>query len=277
MVGHTGNLDPMASGLLPICLGEATKVSGYLLDSDKHYTGTCKLGIRTSSGDAEGDIIEKHAVEHYTEAQVLTVLEKFMGEITQIPPMHSAIKVNGQPLYKLAHKGIEIERKPRQVKIFQLNLMEQREDELDIDVRCSKGTYIRTLVEDIGSELGCGAHLTALRRTGAGPFQIEGTVTLETLEQLAEAAAETGFDDMDALLLPMEQALTDWPRVQLTENSAYYLCKGQAVQVPKAPTSGWVCLFTENERFLGIGQVLGDGRVAPRRLINQGENQGNPG
>lgn len=270
--GHTGNLDPMASGLLPICLGEATKVSGYLLDSDKHYLGTCQLGIRTSSGDAEGDIIEKRAVENYSQSQLLAVLEQFKGEISQIPPMHSAIKVNGQPLYKLAHQGVEIERKPRQVTIFQLELMAQREEELDLDVRCSKGTYIRTLVEDIGSELGCGAHLTALRRTGAGPFQIENAVTLETLEQMAEAAAESGFDEMDALLLPMENALADWPRVQLTENSAYYLCKGQAIQVPKAPSSGWVTLFTENARFLGVGQILGDGRVAPRRLINQNEN-----
>jgi len=263
--GHTGNLDPMASGLLPICLGEATKVSGFLLDSDKHYTGTCKLGERTDSGDADGVVVETRPVEDYSEARIREVFSQFTGEISQIPPMHSAIKVNGQPLYKLAHQGIEIERKPRQVNIFSLELLRQAEDELDIDVHCSKGTYIRTLVQDIGEELGCGAHLNVLRRTGAGPFGIENSTTLAELEQLAE---EEGFAAMDARLLPMEYALADWPQVKLTQDSTHYLCQGQAVQVPKAPTRGWVCLFADDDRFLGVGQILGDGRVAPRRLIN---------
>lgn len=265
--GHTGNLDPMASGLLPICLGEATKVSGFLLDSDKHYTGTCKLGERTDSGDADGVVVETRPVDDYSEARILEVFSQFKGEISQIPPMHSAIKVDGQPLYKLAHQGIEIERKPRQVTIFSLELLRQAEDELDIDVHCSKGTYIRTLVQDIGEELGCGAHLNVLRRTGAGPFAIENSITLAELEQLAE---EEGFAAMDARLLPMESALADWPQVKLTQDSAHYLRQGQAVQVPKAPTHGWVCLFADDDCFLGVGQILGDGRVAPRRLINSG-------
>ncbi len=264
--GHTGNLDPMASGLLPICLGEATKVSGFLLDSDKHYTGTAKLGERTNSGDADGEVLETRPVEVYSEARIREVFSQFTGEISQIPPMHSAIKVDGQPLYKLAHQGIEIERKPRQVEIFSLHLLAQRENELDIDVHCSKGTYIRTLVQDIGEELGCGAHLSALRRTGAGPFDLENSLTLAELEQLAE----DGFEAMDAHLLPMEFALADWPQLRLTPDSAHYLCQGQAVQVPKAPTRGWVCLFADDDRFLGVGQILSDGRVAPRRLINQG-------
>ena len=264
--GHTGNLDPMASGLLPICLGEATKVSGFLLDSDKHYTGTAKLGERTNSGDADGEVLETRPVEVYSEARIREVFSRFTGEISQIPPMHSAIKVDGQPLYKLAHQGIEIERKPRQVEIFSLHLLAQRENELDIDVHCSKGTYIRTLVQDIGEELGCGAHLSALRRTGAGPFDLENSLTLAELEQLAE----DGFEAMDAHLLPMEFALADWPQLRLTPDSAHYLCQGQAVQVPKAPTRGWVCLFADDDRFLGVGQILSDGRVAPRRLINQG-------
>ncbi len=264
--GHTGNLDPMASGLLPICLGEATKVSGFLLDSDKHYTGTAKLGERTNSGDADGEVLETRPVEVYSEARIREVFSRFTGEISQIPPMHSAIKVDGQPLYKLAHQGIEIERKPRQVEIFSLHLLAQRETELDIDVHCSKGTYIRTLVQDIGEELGCGAHLSALRRTGAGPFDLENSPTLAELEQLAE----DGFEAMDAHLLPMEFALADWPQLRLTPDSAHYLCQGQAVQVPKAPTRGWVCLFADDDRFLGVGQILSDGRVAPRRLINQG-------
>lgn len=267
--GHTGSLDPLASGLLPLCLGEATKVSGYLLDSDKYYIGTCKLGERTRSGDAEGEVIETRTVENYDSARIQSVIEKFIGEISQIPPMHSAIKVNGQPLYKLAHQGIEIERKPRQVVIHELKLLEQRPDELDLEVHCSKGTYIRTLVEDMGAELGCGAHLSALRRTGAGAFTLENAVSLSELEELAKNAAENGYSAMDALLMPMEQALADWPSVSLSENSSYYLSRGQAVQVPQAPTNGWVCLFTEDARFLGIGQILGDGRVAPRRLINQ--------
>ncbi len=262
--GHTGNLDPMASGLLPLCLGEATKVSGFLLDSDKHYMGTAKLGERTDSGDADGLVVQTRPVDDYSEARILEVFSQFKGEISQIPPMHSAIKVNGQPLYKLAHQGIEIERKPRQVNIFSLELLRQTEDELDIDVRCSKGTYIRTLVQDIGEELGCGAHLNALRRTGAGPFDIENSTTLAELEALAEE----GFEAMDARLLPMEYALANWPQVKLTQDSTHYLRQGQAVQVPKAPTRGWVCLFADDDRFLGVGQILGDGRVAPRRLIN---------
>jgi len=262
--GHTGSLDPMATGLLPLCLGEATKVSGFLLDSDKHYIGTAKLGERTDSGDADGEVVQTHPVEAYSEAQILEIFKQYTGEITQVPPMHSAIKVNGQPLYKLAHQGIEIERKSRQVEIFSLELLAQREDELDIDVHCSKGTYIRTLMQDIGEELGCGAHLNALRRTGAGPFDLENSITLTELEQLADE----GFAAMDAYLLPMEFALADWPQVKLTSDSTHYLCQGQAVQVPKAPTRGWVCLFADDDRFLGVGQILGDGRVAPRRLIN---------
>ncbi len=264
--GHTGSLDPMASGLLPLCLGEATKVSGFLLDSDKHYTGTAKLGERTDSGDADGVVVQTRPVESYSETQIVEIFSQFTGEISQIPPMHSAIKVDGQPLYKLAHQGIEIERKPRQVEIFSLSLLAQREHELDIDVHCSKGTYIRTLLQDIGEQLGCGAHLNVLRRTGAGPFDIENSITLAELEQLAEE----GFADMDARLLPMESALIDWPQVKLTEDSTHYLRQGQAVQVAKAPTRGWVCLFANDDRFLGVGQILGDGRVAPRRLINSG-------
>ncbi len=264
--GHTGNLDPMASGLLPICLGESTKVSGFLLDSDKRYSGTCKLGVRTDSGDADGEVLQVRPVEDYSEARIREVFARFTGEISQVPPMHSAIKVDGQPLYKLARQGIEIERKPRQVEIFSLELLRHEADELDIAVHCSKGTYIRTLVQDIGEELGCGAHLSALRRTGAGPFAIEDSIGLEELTALAEA----GFEALDARLLPTEAALVDWPRVKLTPDSAHYLRQGQAVQVPKAPTRGWVCLFADDDRFIGVGQILGDGRVAPRRLMNTG-------
>lgn len=267
--GHTGSLDPMATGLLPLCLGEATKVSGYLLDADKSYTGTIKLGIRTSSADAEGEVIETRLVENITEKKILTVLNQFLGEIEQIPPMHSALKVNGQPLYKLAHQGKEIERKSRQITIFSLALLRFADNEIDIAVDCSKGTYIRTLAEDIGQALGCGAHLSALRRTATGPFQLEDAITLEALEALLDK----GFEELDQILVPAEDALVDWEEVTFTENTAYYISQGQAVLVPKAPTQGLVKMFAPGNKFLGVGEILDDGRVAPRRLFLEDNNQ----
>jgi len=263
--GHTGSLDPLASGLLPICLGEATKVSGFLLDADKAYLGTCKLGVCTTTADAEGEVIEQRPVGDLSIAQVEEVLKQFKGPIEQIPPMHSAIKQNGQPLYKLAHQGKTVERKPRAVEIYTLDVLRLEGDELDISMHCSKGTYVRTLAEDVGQALGCGAHLSALRRTLVGPFDIEQAVTLV---QLQERAAQD-FAALDEVMLPIDYALRDWPEVSLSEDSAYYLCRGQAIQVPQAPTSGWVRL-SSGERFLGVGEILEDGRVAPRRLVNTG-------
>lgn len=260
--GHTGNLDPLASGLLPICFGEATKMSAFLLDSDKYYSGTIKLGVCTSTADAEGEITRTAPVEDLSEARVREVLERFTGVIEQVPPMHSALKHKGQPLYKLAREGIEVERQARRITIYALELLRLEGDELDVAVHCTKGTYIRTLAEDIGQALGCGAHLSALRRTGAGPFRIEDAVTLSQLRDLAEG----GLEQMDRLLLPLETALADRPAVSLTDNSAYYLRKGQPVLVPKAPTNGLVRLYG-NEHFLGVGQILDDGRVAPKRLV----------
>ena len=263
--GHTGNLDPLASGLLPICLGEATKVSAFLLDADKRYRGVCKLGQKTSTGDAEGEVIEQRPVEGVTEARVREVLEQFTGEIEQIPPMHSAIKRNGQPLYKLAHQGIEVEREPRRVHIFELTLERLEGDELEIAVHCSKGTYIRTLAEDIGEMLGCGAHLIQLYRTGVGPFDATNAVSLEQVRQVAESG---GREELDRLLVPIEDALSRWPAVTLPEHSAYYLKQGQPVLVPQAPTAGLVRLFTSDQHFMGVGHILDDGRVAPKRLFN---------
>jgi len=267
--GHTGSLDPQASGLLPICFGEATKLSAYLLESDKAYEGTCKLGVITRTADAEGEVVETRPVAGVDEARVREVLASFLGEIQQIPPMHSAVKVNGQPLYKLAHQGLEIEREPRTVHIYELEMTRLEGDELDIRLRCSKGTYVRALAEEIGTALGCGAHLSALRRTQAGPFHIEDAVSLAELEHEAEADREA----LDAHLLPMETALEDWPAVRLSDNSTYYLTQGQPVLVPQAPTSGWVRLYQGEERFLGVGQVLDDGRIAPRRLVGTGGRQ----
>lgn len=267
--GHTGSLDPQATGLLPICFGEATKLSAYLLDADKAYEGTCKLGVITRTADAEGEVVERRPVEGVDEARVRTVLESFLGEIQQVPPMHSAVKVNGQPLYKLAHQGLEIEREPRTVHIHELEMTRLEGDELDIHLRCSKGTYVRALAEEIGTALGCGAHLSALRRTQAGPFHLDDAVSLSELERLAEA----GTAALDVHLLPMETALEQWPAVRLSDNSAYYLSQGQPVLVPQAPTSGWVRLYQGESRFLGVGQVLDDGRIAPRRLVGTGGRQ----
>ncbi len=263
--GHTGNLDPLASGVLPICLGEATKMSAFLLDADKRYQGVVHLGERTSSGDAEGEVIERQPVPELDEQQVNAVLRRFVGEIQQIPPMHSALKRQGQPLYKLARQGIEVERKPRIVTIHELQLLEISGKELHLDIHCSKGTYIRTLAEDIGQALGCCAYLGGLVRTKAGPFELKDAVTLGQLESQME---QGGIAALDRLLLPMEQALADWPAVELSREAAYYLRKGQPVFVPQLSASGWVRLYDGEAIFLGVGAVLDDGRVAPKRLLS---------
>lgn len=265
--GHTGSLDPLATGLLPLCLGEATKVSGFLLDADKVYLATLKLGVKTFSADAEGDVIETRPVENYSKKQINAAIEPFLGDIEQVPPMHSALKVDGQPLYKLAHQGIVIERKSRPVHIYDIQLLRYEGDEIDIEVHCSKGTYIRTLAEDIGEKLGCGAHLSALRRTESGPFHLEESITLEELEELTEHAATEGYEAVDSILMPAEEALHDWDDVELSEDAAFYICRGQAVQVPNAPIEGLVRLFSEKEGFLGIGEIMDDGRVKPNRLF----------
>lgn len=265
--GHTGSLDPLATGLLPLCLGEATKVSGFLLDADKVYLATLKLGVKTFSADAEGEVIETRPVENYSKKQINAAIEPFLGDIEQVPPMHSALKVDGQPLYKLAHQGIVVERKSRPVHIYDIQVLRFEGDEIDIEVHCSKGTYIRTLAEDIGEKLGCGAHLSALRRTESGPFHLEESITLEELEPLAEKAKEAGFEELDGILMPAEEALYDWDDVELSDDAAFYICRGQAVQVPNAPTEGLVRLFSEKDGFLGIGEIMGDGRVKPNRLF----------
>lgn len=262
--GHTGSLDPLAGGLLPLCFGLATKVSAFLLESDKEYQVTVKLGEKTTTGDAEGEVTSRRDAGAVSDAAIAAVLPRYTGSIQQIPPMHSAIKQNGQPLYKLAHQGIEVERQPREVTIYDLRLLRRDGDALDLAVSCSKGTYIRTLAEDIGETLGVGAHVSALRRTAAGPFQASQMVDLETLQ----AAAEQGLAALADFLLPMDAALEKWPDVCLSEDMAYFVRQGQPVFVPKAPTSGWVKLRTADRRFLGVGRVLEDGRVAPKRLVS---------
>jgi len=264
--GHTGSLDPLATGLLPICLGEATKITSFLLDSNKKYEGTVKLGVRTNTADAEGDVLQTRPVPVLSDNTIEMALDSFRGEQTQIPPMHSALKLNGKPLYELARQGIEVERQPRNITIFELKKRTFSDDELDIFVHCSKGTYIRTLAEDLGEVLECGAHLSALRRTATGPFDIKQSITLDKLTEMVEQA---GSHVLDQYLIPMHNALVDWPEINLSDNSAYYVRQGQPVLVPKAPSTGLVRLMGEKPGdFIGIGHILDDGRVAPKRLVN---------
>ncbi len=262
--GHTGSLDPLATGMLPICFGEATKVSAFLLDANKKYRTTIKLGVRTTTGDAEGDIIDTRPVSGITFRQLENALREFTGRIEQIPPMHSAIKVNGVPLYTLARQGIEIARDTRYVNIFDLSILGFEGDELSLDIHCSKGTYIRVLAEDIGEVLGCGGHVQSLHRYNVGPFVQEKMVSLDFLRSLATQ----GIQRLDDALLPVECAISDWPEVNLSDDLAYYIRRGQAVFVPQTVTEGWVKLMSGENRFLGIGQILDDGKVAPRKLIN---------
>ncbi|MBT3412220.1 MAG: tRNA pseudouridine(55) synthase TruB [Halieaceae bacterium] len=265
--GHTGSLDPLATGVLPLCFGEATKFSQYLLDADKAYQSTFVLGTVTDSGDAEGQILETNDASDVGEADVQQALEAFRGEIEQVPSMFSAIKQNGQPLYKLARQGIEVERKSRTVVIKKLELLEFRpgeRPEADIYLECSKGTYVRSIAEDLGQALGCGAHVSALRRTKAGPFSLEDSVTMNTLETLKQNDAVAQMDD---LLLPADTAVKSLPLVELGESGGFYMRQGQPVLVPNAPGSGMVRVALETGEFLGVGEILDDGRVAPRRLI----------
>jgi len=265
--GHTGSLDPLATGVLPLCFGEATKFSQYLLDADKAYESTFVLGVATDTGDAEGEIVDTRDALHLSESDVERALDGFRGEIEQIPSMYSAIKHQGQPLYKLARKGLEVERKSRLVVIKRLELCGFRPGarlEVDVSIECSKGTYVRSLAEDLGEVLACGAHVSALRRTKAGPFGIESCVTMAALEALQENQEVAA---MDSLLLPADAAIEGMPLVELSESAGFYIRQGQPVLVSNAPRSGMVRVALEDGEFLGVGEILDDGRVAPRRLV----------
>jgi tRNA pseudouridine55 synthase len=264
--GHTGSLDPIATGMLPICFGEATKFSQFLLESNKSYHVTAKLGIQTNTGDSEGNVIATKPVVDVTAERITQVMEKFLGEIDQVPPMFSAIKVQGRPLYELARQGIEIERKSRRITIFSLTLDQVEENEFSIYVHCSKGTYVRTLIEDIGSELGCGAHVIALRRDTVTPYNSARMYTLTELEAIAE---ESGTEQLDACLLPIETAVEIFPAVKISTSASFYIRMGQPVRSPFPINSSLVRLMSEDARFLGIGEVMTDGRVKPYRLLAQ--------
>ena len=262
--GHTGSLDPLASGMLPICLGEATKFSGLLLNADKSYRFKCRLGITTSTGDAEGEVVRIRPFGPLQPETVEAALARLRGEIQQIPPMYSALKHQGKRLYVLARQGVVVEREPRTVTIHTLRLLELGGEHLSCELTCSKGTYVRTLVEDLGELLGCGAHIVELRRLGVAPYAAVQMITLAALQE----RAQQGLAALDAVLLPVDSAIADWPVIYLQGDAVHYLLSGQPVWLPKAPSQGWVRLYEEPaQRFLGIGEILDDGRVAPRRLL----------
>ncbi|MBD1553757.1 tRNA pseudouridine(55) synthase TruB [Pseudomonas typographi] len=261
--GHTGSLDPLATGVLPLCFGEATKFSQYLLDADKAYHTQMQLGVTTTTADAEGEVLQRREVTA-GRADIEANLPAFRGQIRQIPPMYSALKRDGQPLYKLARAGEVVEREARSVTIASLELLAVEGTTATLAVSCSKGTYIRTLVEDLGERLGCGAYVAQLRRTQAGPFSLPQAVTLQALEA---AHAEGGSEALDRFLLPADSGLLSWPAVQFSEHSSYYWLHGQPVRAPQAPAFGMVRVQDHTGRFIGIGEVAEDGRIAPRRLI----------
>jgi tRNA pseudouridine55 synthase len=256
--GHTGTLDPLATGLLPVCFGEATKFTIALLDADKSYRATIRLGQRTTTGDAEGEVTETRAVA-VDETQVLAVLAKFMGETRQLPPMHSAIKHQGKPLYEYIRKGETVERELRMVFIRELKLERLEGDELEFSVLCSKGTYVRTLAEDISEMLGCGGHLIALRRTGIGEFSLDDSCTLAQLEAMDEA-------QRDACLLPLDSLVQNLPRLELDEVQANRMAQGQRLGLSDAYPDGKRRLYVAG-RFIGLGD-LANGRLAPSRLLS---------
>jgi tRNA pseudouridine55 synthase len=262
-VGHTGSLDPLATGLLPLCFGEATKFSQFLLNADKIYCVSARLGIKTNTGDAEGEVIESRPVSNYSVAQLEAILSTFRGSISQIPPMFSALKHKGRPLYKLARQGIVVERNPRAVTIHSLSLLDSTDESLlNLEIKCSKGTYIRTLIEDIGEALGCGAYVHDLRRLGVANYLAEQMVSLEELQTLSLA-------ECDQKLLSLDSLLNEWTVLKISQAAAYYLYRGQAVLLPNLPKQGFVRLLLQDSgRFIGVGEILEDGRVAPRRLVD---------
>ncbi|MGY5704583.1 tRNA pseudouridine(55) synthase TruB [Vibrio antiquarius] len=268
--GHTGALDPLATGMLPICLGEATKFSQFLLDSDKRYRVIAKLGERTNTSDSDGEVVETRPID-VTLDKLEACIEKFRGESDQVPSMFSALKYQGKPLYEYARKGIEVPRESRKITVYEIVLHRFEGDEVEMEVHCSKGTYIRTIVDDLGEMLGCGAHVTMLRRTGVAKYPYEKMVTLEQLNELLEQAhreERAPRELLDPLLLPMDTAVEDLPEVNLVPELADMVQHGQPVQVFDAPTEGSLRLTMGEERlFIGVGEMNDDGKIAPKRLV----------
>ncbi|RTZ15992.1 tRNA pseudouridine(55) synthase TruB [Vibrio aquaticus] len=268
--GHTGALDPLATGMLPICLGEATKFSQFLLDSDKRYRVIAKLGERTDTSDSDGEVVETRPVDVSLE-KLEACIDKFRGESDQVPSMFSALKYQGKPLYEYARKGIEVPRESRKITVYEIVLHRFEGDEVEMEVHCSKGTYIRTIVDDLGEMLGCGAHVTMLRRTGVAKYPYEKMVTLEQLNELLEQAHRDEVapkELLDPLLLPMDTAVEDLPEVNLNAELTNLVQHGMPVQVLGAPEGTPLRMTSGEEKlFIGVAEVNGDGKVAPKRLV----------
>jgi len=259
--GHTGILDPLATGVLPICFGEATKFSQFLLDADKGYQVTMQLGTTTTTGDAEGEILTKQQSAISSDA-ILQLLPQFKGQIMQTPPMYSALKIDGQPLYKLARAGKTVERKPRQVNIHTLQLTDfnAQTQQASLELTCSKGTYVRTLVEDLGQLLGCGAYVVQLCRHLVGDFKLANTHKMADLEALS-------LSELDELVLPIDAGFSYLPELQVSEKSAFYWLRGNPIRIPNAPKFGLMRIKSNDGKFLGMGEINLNGLVAPKRII----------
>ncbi|MBK0015856.1 tRNA pseudouridine(55) synthase TruB [Kosakonia cowanii] len=268
--GHTGALDPLATGMLPICLGEATKFSQYLLDSDKRYRVIARLGQRTDTSDADGQVVEERPVT-FTAAELASALESFRGNTQQIPSMYSALKYQGKKLYEYARQGIEVPREARPITVYELLFIRHEGDELELEIHCSKGTYIRTIIDDLGEKLGCGAHVIYLRRLAVSRYPIERMITLEQLQALVQQAEQQDVpaaELLDPLLMPMDSPASDFPVVNIPTVVAAYFKNGQPVRASTTPAEGLVRV-TEGEegKFIGMGEIDDQGRVAPRRLV----------
>lgn len=268
--GHTGALDPLATGMLPICLGEATKFSQFLLDSDKRYRVIARLGQRTDTSDAHGEVIQVRPVQ-FTQQALDDALDSFRGETLQVPSMYSALKHQGKPLYEYARQGIEVEREARPITVYELQFIRWEGDELELEIHCSKGTYIRTIIDDLGEKLQCGAHVIFLRRLEVADYPKERMVTLAQLSAMienAQTAQEDPFLALDALLLPMDTAVAHFPVVNLTTIIASYLKLGQPVRVNHDINEGeWVRVTEGDEKkFIGLA-IIKDGLVAPKRVV----------
>ena len=259
--GHTGSLDPLASGLLPLCFGEATKVSAMMLDDDKRYQVVVKLGVMTDTGDAEGKVIAEKTVPDLSLDEIEACLQSFTGKIDQVPPMYSALKHNGKKLYELAREGKTIERKARRITIYELKLLDVTADSLTLDVLCSKGTYIRSLAEDIGHKFGCGGTVAQLRRTQAGKFIIEDSLTIEELQKM-------NADELMGCLISVDEPLNEIPEILLSVSQAVLIRHGQQLQMEGAlPIAGMVRMYSE-QVFLGLGEMLLDGKLIPKKIFN---------
>jgi len=261
--GHTGTLDPLASGLLPLCFGEATKVSQFLLGADKTYRARARLGITTTTGDSEGEVLRQRPVA-VDAARLAAALVAHTGDLLQVPPMYSALKQGGERLYALARRGETVERPARPVHVSRLELLEFDESGFEVELYCSKGTYVRSLIEDIGEALGCGAHMTALRRLRVGALDVRQAMDLERLRALAADDPNA----LDACLMPIAEALAHLPQLELAPPEAVSLQRGQAQTLRQPLADGWVAVFTQQRQFIGMAEAR-DGRLLPRRLVSQ--------